>query len=100
MDRIDCVTRSNNEIIKLDNLGYRLDSEEMRTQYKKRNSFGLDLSQKIYRIFQKDFFDKDVKEGYLTLPKASSTVWKDPLGNPLSDTQIIDPATGKNINLG
>ncbi|TQO82358.1 hypothetical protein [Vibrio cholerae] len=84
----------------LDFQGKDSQSPEVVEQYKLRNSFGLDPSMKIHRIFQKDFYDKDVTDSYLTLPIASSSIWKDPLENPFEDVTGVDIVTGNTIDYG
>ena len=56
-------------------------------------------TKKIYRVFQKDFLEKDIWVN-LTLPKASASVWNDPLENPLSTVYDVDIVTGLNIHIG
>lgn len=87
-------------IMELDFNGKDIFSVEMIEQFKLRNSFGLNPSTQIHRIFQKDFYDADVHDGYLTLPIANSNVWKDPLENPLESVTGIDPVTGDLIDYG
>jgi hypothetical protein len=92
--------KAQNKIRQLDFQGKDLSSPKVLEQYKLRNSFGLDPAAKIHRIFQKDYYDKDVLEGYLTLPVASSTIWNDPLENPLEGVAGIDSVTGGIIDYG
>lgn len=100
MNRFEEFEKAQSKIRELDFRGKDLFCPELLEQYKLRNSFGLDSSTKIHRIFQKDYYDKDVSEGYLTLPVASSTIWKDPLENPLEDVTGIDTITGGQIDYG
>ncbi len=100
MNKIEKFESEQEKIRKLDFAGKCSDSIEMFKQYQRRNSFGLDPSKKIHRIFQKEFYESDIADGYLTLPLASATVWEDPLENPLADVQGIDSVTGGNIHFG
>ena len=100
MSKFDKFRDAQSKITTLDFHGKDQFSSEVLEQYKLRNSFGLDPSKEIHRIFQKDYYDKDVSEGYLTLPIASSNVWGDSLENPLGDVADIDPVTGGQIDYG
>jgi len=100
MKKFEEFEKAQSKINKLDFQGKDLSSPEALEQYKLRNSFGLDPATRIHRIFQKAYFDKDVSEGYLTLPVASSTIWNDPLENPLEDVTGIDSVTGGQIDYG
>lgn len=100
MNKFAEIEKAQSKIRVLDFQGKDLTSPEALEQYKLRNSFGLDPATKIHRIFQKDYYDKDVSEGYLTLPVASSTIWNDPLENPLEDVTGIDVVTGGQIDYG
>jgi hypothetical protein len=100
MNKFEEFEKAQSKIRQLDFQGKDLSSPEALEQYKLRNSFGLDPAAKIHRIFQKDFYDKDVSEGYLTLPVASSTIWNDPLENPFEDVTGIDSVTGGKIDYG
>lgn len=100
MNKFEEFEKAQSKIRELDFQGKDLCSSEMFEQYKLRNSFGLDPSKKIYRIFQKDYYEKDFSEGFLTLPVASSNVWKDPLENPLENVTGIDTVTGVQIDYG
>lgn len=100
MKNFEKIEKAQSMIRELDFQGKDHNSSEMLEQYKLRNSFGLDPSKIIHRIFQKDYYEKDVSEGYLSLPVASSNVWKDPLENPLEDVTGIDTVTGGEIDYG
>jgi len=100
MNKIERFKRELQKIRELDFAGYTIDSDVMYRQYQRRNSFGLELHAEIHRIFQRDYYEKDVADGYLTLPLATKTVWADPLENPLSDVQCVDSVTGLPIHLG
>lgn len=100
MNKFEEFEKAQSKIRQLDFQGKDLSSPEALEQYKLRNSFGMELSAKIHRIFQKDYYDKDVSDGCLTLPAASSTIWNDPLENPLEDVTGIDSVTGGEIDYG
>ena len=100
MSQIEAFERHQDAVRKLDSQGYSCNSESMLREYHRRNSFGLPPDKVIHRIFQEDFFQKDVSDGYLTLPKASASVWRDLLENPLSAVKDLDVVTGSNIHLG
>jgi len=100
MNRFDAFLSDQAEIGRLDFRGLSSSDAEMHRQYQRRNSFGLDPARKIHRIFQKAFYEKDVADGYLTLPRASASVWGDLLENPLENVTEIDPVTGDTVNLG
>jgi hypothetical protein len=100
MNKFEEFEKVQSKIRTLDFQGKDLYCSEMLEQYKLRNSFGLDPSKRIHRIFQKDYYEKDCSENYLTLPVASSNVWKDSLENPLEDVTGIDPVTGVQIDYG
>lgn len=100
MKKFEEFEKAQDKIRQLDFHGKDLSSPEALAQYKLRNSFGLDPASKIHRIFQKDYYDQDVLEGFLTLPLASSTIWDDPLENPLEDVTGIDTVTGGQIDYG
>jgi hypothetical protein len=100
MDKFEEFEKAQQKIRELDFRGKSLTSDDMLKQYQLRNSFGLDPSKKIHRIFQKNYYKKDVADGYLTLPLASATVWNDPLENPLANISGIDPVTGGSIDYG
>lgn len=100
MDRIQCFEREHAEVQKLDFQGIAAADPVLFQQYQRRNSFGLDQNQKLHRIFQKHYYEQDVADGYLTLPRASATVWNDELENPLADVTIRDNATGEQVHLG
>lgn len=55
---------------------------------------------KIYRIFQAHYYEKDVNDSCLTLPRATANVWNDPLENPLASVMVTDAATGLPVHLG
>ena len=88
------------KINKLDYRGFDNNSAEMLKQYQLRNSFGLDQNTKIHRIFQKDFYTRDIAEGYITLPQAAASVWLDNLENPLADVVGFDSLSGGDIDIG
>ncbi|QOJ21242.1 MAG: hypothetical protein HRU77_11430 [Gammaproteobacteria bacterium] len=100
MSKIDIFEREESSIKSLDFQGYGLTSVPVFRQYQHRNSFGLDPNKKIHRIFQTEYLNNDILNGYLTLPRASASIWKDPLENPLSDVKDIDSVTGGVITLG
>jgi len=100
MNKIEIFEQEKQKIIELDIAGHALNSDVMCLQYQRRNSFGLSPDKEIHRIFQRNYYERDVKDGYLTLPLASATVWSDPLENPLSDVQDIDTVTGLKVHLG
>lgn len=100
MNKFEEFEKAQSKIRELDFQGKDLVNREMLEQYKLRSSFGLDPSKKIHRIFQKDYYEKDVYEEYLTILIASSTVWKDPLENPLEYVTGIDTVTGGKIDRG
>lgn len=100
MSKVEAFEQEQRIIRALDFQGNAINSESMYRQYQKRNSFGLDRSKSIHRIFQEDFLENDIADGYLTLPNASASVWNDPLENPLSGISDIDGVTGNRIDLG
>lgn len=100
MNKFEAFEKAQSRIRDLDFQGTELFSSEMLEQFKLRNSFGLDPSMPIHRIFQKDYFQKDFNEGCLTLPAASANVWEDPLENPFADVIGIDTVTGGIIEYG
>ena len=100
MNMIENFEREQQKIRELDFTGNSVDSDAMYRQYQRRNSFGLAPNKEIHRIFQRDYYEKDVADGYLTLPLATATVWADPLENPLADIQDVDSVTGSQIHLG
>lgn len=73
---------------------------DMYRQYQRRNSFGLPPGKKLHRIFQKNFYERDVADGLLTLPRASASEWHSPLENPLATIVDKDVVTGEEIRLG
>jgi len=100
MSKIDAFEREQESVRRLDFQGYASSSKLMLRQYQRRNAFGLGPDKEIHRIFQKDFLDKDISDGYLSLPKASASIWHDPLENPLAEVKDVDLVTGSNIHLG
>lgn len=100
MRKIEAFEREQDRIRELDFQGNTIGSELMYRQYQRRNTFGLDPNKEIHRIFQKDFLEKDISDGCLTLPKASASIWHDPLENPLAEVLDVDLVTGSNIHLG
>lgn len=100
MDKLAEFEAAQVEIRTLDYHGGSIRSVEALRQFKRRNSFGLDENRRIYRIFQSKYLKEDIEGGFLTLPKASSSVWNDGLENPLSNVYDKDIATGFNIHLG
>lgn len=100
MNKFEEFEKAQSRIRELDFQGKDQFNSGVLEQYKLRNSFGLDPSKIIHRIFQKDYYERDVSEGYLTLPIASSTVWNNPLENPLEDVTGIDTVTGEKIDYG
>lgn len=99
-DRIGCFFKENDEIIQLDSAGYQPIDDLMYVQYQRRNSFGLDLSTKIYRIFQRLHYENDKACGILTLPRVDATLWDSKFENPLADVTQTDHLTGEPIALG
>jgi hypothetical protein len=99
-DRLAAFESAQDEVRRHDFSGKDWADIDAYRQYQRRNSFGLDPDMKIYRIFQEDFYDKDVVDGFLTLPRAEANVWKDPLENPLSSVTVTDTVTGCPIHLG
>jgi hypothetical protein len=100
MSKIEAFEREQEVIRKLDFQENASSADSMFRQYQRRNTFGLDPHQEIHRIFQKDFLNKDISGRCLTLPKASASIWHDPLENPLAAIQDVDVVTGSNIHLG
>lgn len=99
-DRVQCFEQAQEAVNCLDFAGKDAQHIEAYRQYQRRNSFGLDPSMKIYRIFQQHYYDDDVKNGCLTLPRVSANVWKDPLENPLASVTVTDQQTGQPLHLG
>jgi hypothetical protein len=99
-DRVQCFEQAQAEVVRLDFAGKGAPHIEAYRQYQRRNSFGLDPNMKIYRIFQQQYHDKDVKNGCLTLPLATASVWNDQLENPLASVTVTDPQTGQPLHLG
>ncbi len=84
-DRRKSFNEAQEKVNELDLLGKKPSDTDMYCQYQRRNSFGLDPNMKIYRIFQREFYENDTKNGVLTLPRAIANVWNDELENPLSN---------------
>ena len=100
MDKIAQFKAEHDEIVKLDHTREAI-SMQMYGQYQRRNSFGVDRNKEIHRIFQKEFYDRDIKDQTLTLPLAEAGItWNDPLENPLANVKTIDIVTRKEILLG
>lgn len=99
-DWVHSFEEAQKEVRCLDFAGRDAQHIETYHQYQRRNSFGLDPSMKIYRIFQQRYYDDDLKDGCLTLPLASANVWKDPLENPLASVIVTDQQTGQSVHLG
>jgi hypothetical protein len=93
-------TAAQDEIGKLDHVGKTSSDICVYLQYQRRNCFGLDLSTKIYRIFQEDYYQEDRDKNQLTLPRADAVIWGSALENPLAAVNEPDPATGGTIDLG
>lgn len=100
MDRIAEFEEAQKEICKLDFRGEPIRGEAIFSQFKRRNSFGLDRDKKLHRIFQSKFLEDDIAGRFLTLPRARAALWKDHLENPLSSVFDVDIATGYKIHLG
>lgn len=100
MDKIAQFKAEHDEIVKLDHTREAI-SMQMYGQYQRRNSFGVDRNKEIHRIFQKEFYDRDIKDQTLTLPLAEAGItWNDLLENPLANVKTIDIVTRKEILLG
>lgn len=99
-DRIASFEAAQDEIRRLDSSNLGWGDAAMYQQYQRRNSFGLDPSTKIYRIFQERYYQDDVQNRCLTLPRADANVWSSTLENPLSAVTQIDDVTGQPIDLG
>jgi hypothetical protein len=100
-DKLACFERANDAIIRLDCAGEDGVDIGLYRQFQLRNAFGLDPDTAIYRIFQQDYYDCDVSNGCLTLPRASANVWTDnELENPLEAVTVRDYQTGQPIHLG
>lgn len=100
MNQIEKFEMAQNTIRGLDVQGWQVNSDPMYRAFQRRNSFGLDQDKKIYRIFQKDFLEKDISDRYLTLPRACASVWNDSLENPLASVYDVEIATGLNVHIG
>ena len=94
------IDKYQDQIRSLDFQGVELDSNDMLQVFQRRNSFGLDPRIKIHRIFQTDYFENDLRGGFLTLPQAISSNWNDSLENPLADIHIKEKNTKADIHLG
>lgn len=99
-DRLGRFERAQKDVRSLDFAGKSAGHPDVYREYQRRNSFGLDLNMKIYRIFQQDYYEQDVRSGCLTLPLASASVWGDALENPLASVEQPDAVTGGKIDLG
>lgn len=100
MDKIAQFKAEHDEIVKLDHARDAI-SNQMYGHYQRRNSFGLSRDKMIHRIFQKEFYDKDIEDQMLTLPLAEAGItWKDPLENPLANVKTVDTVTNQEILLG
>jgi hypothetical protein len=100
MNRIQCFERYHAAVQEHDFRGVVATDPELYRLYQRRNSFGIKPNQKLHRIFQRRYYEEDVADGYLTLPRASATIWDDELENPLSDVTVLDSVTGKQVLLG
>lgn len=100
MNKLEAFESAQNAIRSLDFQGHSLRDDAIYRHFQTRNSFGLDPNTPIHRIFQREFFKKDISEGYLTLPEARASVWNDPLENPLAAVYDLDIVTGSGIHLG
>lgn len=65
-------------------------AEDIKPLYIKRNIFDIDENTPIYRIFQYDYIYDDIRDETLTHVKASPSVWKDDLENPLLNFCFTD----------
>lgn len=99
-DRVRCFEQAQAEVNRLDFEGKGAGHVEVYRQYQRRNSFGLDPNMRVYRIFQHHHYQQDVADSRLTLPRATATVWHDPLENPLASVTVTDSQTGMPIHLG
>lgn len=99
-DRIACFEQAQDEVRRLDFSGKSAGHRDVYRQYQRRNSFGLERDMMIYRIFQQDYYEQDVRSGCLTLPLASASVWGDSLENPLASVEQPDAVTGWKVELG
>ena len=99
MNKFEGFNKAQQKIRELDLNSIDLFSSEMLEQYKLRNSFGLNPSKEIHRIFQKDHYDRDRDDNYLTLP-ITAKYWNDSLENPLANVKGIDPVKDKEIDYG
>ena len=100
MSKIEVFEQEQEGVRTLDFQGHTNGSELMHRQYQRRNTFGLNPDKEIHRIFQKDFLERDISDGFLTLPRACASIWHDPLENPLAGIQDVDLMTGHNIHIG
>ena len=99
-DRIASFATAQEEVGRLDHGGATSSDVAMYLQYQRRNCFGLDPAMKIYRIFQEPYYQEDLKNACLTLPRADANVWNSPLENPLAMVTQVDPMTGQIVCLG
>ncbi|QOT76550.1 hypothetical protein [Cupriavidus basilensis] len=99
-DRVHCFEQAQAEVNRLDFAGKGTTHVEAYRQFQRRNAFGLDRNMRIYRIFQEHYYQTDVADGCLTLPRATANVWNDPLENPLASVIVTDPQTGMPVHLG
>ncbi len=72
----------------------------LKSLYMERNAFGWDLDDSIYRIFQTEFLEYDVKNDCLTIPHACEANWIDSLENPLTRVRDADPLSRSVVELG
>ena len=100
MNKIEILERELENVRRVDLQGNPIHSNAMYRAHQARNSFGLARNVKIHRIFQKEFYESDRANGVLTLPRATASVWGDPLENPLEDVMDVDLITGGNLSLG
>lgn len=99
-DRLGNFELAQSEVRRLDHRGVTSGDVAMYEQYQRRNSFGLDPTMKIYRIFQERHYQDDLMNACLTMPRADANVWSSPLENPLSLVKKKDPVTGQFVHLG
>lgn len=99
-DKVTSFSMAQDEVQRLDHRGVTSVDVEMYRQYQLRNCFGLDPAMKIYRIFQETFYQDDLKNACLTLPRADANIWNSPLENPLASVTQRDPVTGQTVHLG
>jgi hypothetical protein len=99
-DRVASFELAQAEVQRLDHDGKASGDVAMYKQYQRRNCFGLDLAMKIYRIFQERYYQYDLENACLTLPRADANIWSSPLENPLASVTQRDPVTGHTVYLG